>query len=136
MKRKLIVTGMALLAVTGVALALPLHERMHGESPLHQMFDADGDGEVTRAEIEQGRAAQFAKADTDGNGTLSAQELEQATEAMRKEMMQRRFTMLDADGDGEISAKEFESRKMGRYMAMHKKGCGAKPQQGGERSGG
>ena len=38
-------------------------------------MDANGDGQITKAELQAYSAAEFSKVDTDGNGSLSIEEL-------------------------------------------------------------
>lgn len=77
---------------------------------LLERFDADGDGQVTRAEVEAEQAARFARADTDGDGALSAEELAAAEEARRMDRQAARVARMidrfDTDGDGLLSPGE------------------------------
>ncbi|MFP4450871.1 MAG: hypothetical protein ACLFP0_08095, partial [Rhodosalinus sp.] len=90
---------------------------MRGEEHRAGIFDsvdADGDGRVTRAEIEAHRAARFAAADTDGNRRLTAGELSAAVADRRGqwhgERAARMIRRLDTDGDGALSAEEWADR--------------------------
>jgi hypothetical protein len=68
-------------------------------------FDANGDGAVTRAEAEAGRAAMFTRLDRDGDGYLS--ETERA--AMQQGQGRQRgggAMRADTDRDGRISRAE------------------------------
>ena len=123
------------------------------ERPSFQTLDADGDGQITLAEIEARGAAHFEGADTDGNGLLDLAELEAHTQkqaAKRAAMMIKRFdndgdgalsvaelpkpgkragkmfSHFDTDGSGGISQKEFAaaSEKMKGHRMGHKKGQG------------
>lgn len=82
----------------------------HGGRHLMSMFndfDADGDGKLTQAEIDDARRGQLSRFDTDGNGVLSLQEYEALwLDAMRERMVDR-FQNLDADGDATITTAEF-----------------------------
>lgn len=83
---------------------------MRGER-FFEMFDADGDGAVTRAEVENAAELRFAAADTDGDGLLTRDELlaaAAARAAARAETgVDRMLEAADADGDGALSATEF-----------------------------
>ncbi|WP_245216515.1 EF-hand domain-containing protein [Sagittula salina] len=93
-----------------------------GGAALEQMItdaDADGDGKVTKAEMEAAASKRFSDADTDGDGKLSAEELTAQAEAMRvarqetrrakrTEAMIRRF---DYDGDGALSQQEMQAMR-------------------------
>lgn len=72
--------------------------------------DADGDGQVTRAEIESYRAAQVARADTSGDGALSLEEFETVFRDVTRPGMVDAFQRLDADGDGQITEAEMQAR--------------------------
>ena len=68
--------------------------------------DADGDGEVTRAEIDAFRTAQVSGADTGGDGALSIEEFDTLYRQFTRTRMVRVFQRLDRDGDGVVSAAE------------------------------
>ena len=74
---------------------------------MFEAYDADKDGKLTQAEIDEGRAAQVTRFDADGDGALSLQEYEGLwLEAMRARMVDR-FQALDEDGDGVVTQSEF-----------------------------
>lgn len=84
-----------------------------GQTPMSMMFerfDTDGDGAVTRAEIDALRMQAFESADADGDGMLNAEELAAWQDARRAERaaarMRARLDRLDSDGDGLVSAEE------------------------------
>lgn len=106
MKTSKFATGVAVVAIlftAGAVLAKP------GERSMRMSFeqiDANADGQITRAEIDDLRAERFAKVDADGDGGLSLDELtREATEnaADRAEKMMKR---LDANADGTLSPEE------------------------------
>lgn len=84
-----------------------------GLAPL-ETYDADGDGTVTREEIETGRADRFAAADADGDGALSAGELIAMEEVIQEEVRLARaaavVTRMDDNGDGLLQNEELEAR--------------------------
>lgn len=73
-------------------------------------IDADGDGKVTRAELDAFRAARAAEVDANGDGLLSAEELRAAdlkrAEARATERVERLIAAHDTNGDGQLSAAE------------------------------
>jgi hypothetical protein len=77
-------------------------------------LDADGDGSVTKAEMDAFRAARGAEIDTDGDGFLTAEELAgmhiRAFTARANDMAVRMVEMRDSDGDGKLSAAEMIAR--------------------------
>lgn len=119
-----------------------------GMRPGFETLDADGDGQITRDEMQARHEARFARADADGDGRLTRDEMLAAAQkraerridrmlarhdsdgdgaldeaemaGMRKgRMMERMFDHMDADGDGAISRAEFDSARK-----MHHKGGG------------
>jgi Ca2+-binding EF-hand superfamily protein len=85
---------------------------------LFEKFDADGDGAITKTELEAAFAARdantaradvlFGKLDADGDGSISKDELKDAF-ALAASLAERLFAKLDADGNGKISEAEFEA---------------------------
>ncbi|HUF88122.1 MAG TPA: EF-hand domain-containing protein [Thermohalobaculum sp.] len=86
------------------------HRRLGRVMDLIEQYDRDGDGKVTQAEIDQGRADRLAEFDRDGDGMLSLQEYEALwLDAMRERMVDR-FQSHDDDGDGQVTVEEFSER--------------------------
>lgn len=134
----IICSALVLTAGTTLAGASERHERMSFET-----LDTDGDGQISRAEMDQRRLDRIEQADTNGDGALSLAELEaRASERAKKHaerMMERqdankdgilsgeeltagpradkRFSRVDADGSGTISQAEFDAAK-GRIARM------------------
>lgn len=73
-------------------------------------FDADKDGAVTQAEVDQFRQGQIARFDTDKDGTLSLQEYQGLWLERMRERMVDAFQAHDDDGDGKVTADEFNER--------------------------
>jgi Ca2+-binding EF-hand superfamily protein len=69
-------------------------------------IDADGNGELTQAELQAHAGARLAAADTDGDGFLSNAELLNARGGDRAEKMLKRF---DTNSDGVLDAGELEA---------------------------
>lgn len=109
MKRTFLLTGAAVLLV-GAAWSQP-----RGEGDFRGM-DADGDGQVSRQEFQDGVTARFASMDTDSSGAVSKTEFLAPVEA--------RFTQMDADGDGFIDDDE-KPEKRGRFGRRRKEAAGA-----------
>lgn len=112
-------TGLAcVLALTSIASAQrpggPGEGRRGDHAPPLEMLDTDGDGNITKAEVDAHRAEQFAKADSNGDGVVSAEEMTAFGEAMKADRKAKRqgdmFARMDANGDGVIGAEEFGPR--------------------------
>lgn len=99
------------LAVAGVTTA----EAKRGMGGMHDVdfetLDSNGDGKITKAELEARGAARFAKLDTDGDAAVSAAELEAHLQERAKDNAARMMEKLDADGDGKLTQAEMESRR-------------------------
>lgn len=115
----------ALLAIAGTATAAP-HE---GSAFIHD-YDADHDGQVTRAEFDASRVARFKATDANGDGWVSEEEYvgeyharleqqlaasdrseEKKTEERQRQMRQAhvRFDVLDKDKDGKMTQAEYDA---------------------------
>lgn len=100
------------------------HERgFHGAGPhrgswrhgarfyrLLDRFDANQDGKVTQAEIDQARQDRLKRFDSDGDGVLTLAEYEALWLDAMRERMVNRFQDHDADGDGKVTQAEFGRR--------------------------
>jgi len=72
-----------------------------------EQFDANQDGAVTQAEIDQVRQERLAAFDQDGDGNLTLEEYQALwLDAMRPRMVDR-FQELDEDGDAIVTVEEF-----------------------------
>jgi Ca2+-binding EF-hand superfamily protein len=91
----------------------------HGGAPgerLFEAFDANQDGTLTQAEVDQARQAQLAEFDADGDGSLDLEEYQALwLDAMRERMVDQ-FQAHDDDGDGVVTAEEFGER-FGRIVS-------------------
>lgn len=88
--------GTAVLAKGGDAAA------MFGE------IDADGNGEITQAEVKTHAEARFTAADTNGDGALDAAEMQAARTERGGKKSQRMLEKYDADKSGALDAAELE----------------------------
>ena len=75
--KKSVLTALAVsIAVGGLGLTTMASAKPRGDKmPSFEMFDTNGDGVITQAEIEASGAAKFAESDTNGDGFLDADEL-------------------------------------------------------------
>jgi len=112
-------TTLAVLALIGASFtSAAMADMGPGRGPgqgamLLEMFDtldADGDGNISPAELAAHREAMFAAADTNGDGVLDKDEIiAHQTAMMADRMAQRADRMLqrrDVSGDGMLSLEE------------------------------
>jgi len=97
MKTLTLLSGAAMLAVAGVALA------QSGPGP-----DRRGpEGDVTRQQVIERTDRMFARLDANHDGRVTPDEMRAMGEHRRDEMRQHMFDRLDANHDGNISRDEF-----------------------------
>lgn len=83
------------------------HGGFHRGERLFESLDANSDGKLTQAEVDQTRRERFTSFDTDNDGKLSVQEYQALwSDAMRSRMVDR-FQNLDDDGDAAVTSEEF-----------------------------
>ena len=90
------------LGLSGAALALASSYN-DGKPHALEQADADGNGEITRAEAQAQSVQNFAKLDVNADGQITAED-RAAARALR-------FTEADSDGNGELSAEEMAARQ-------------------------
>lgn len=135
MRTKYLLAGATAALVAAVAMAAPGGNRF-------AKLDSDGNGSVTRAEIDAKAAERFAKLDGDRDGFVTKAEmsaLHQARKAKRAERAEKRggdhakhaehrgeragkrgdhFARRDANGDGRISLAEFQAGGAKRFERL------------------
>jgi hypothetical protein len=110
MKQTLLSTAVLCIALTSFGAAARPPEPSQGPGGMAGFlarFDSDGDGLVTRQEIEAVRAAEFQEADSNADGSLSYDEFVAMQQQRRAERLANDFALLDQDGNGAISGSEF-----------------------------
>lgn len=115
MNKLMILSGVALLALAGSAVAQP-------PGPPNARGPGRG-ADVTRADVIQRTDAAFARLDANHDGRFTREEAQALGEQRRERMQQRReemrtrmFDRLDADHNGQISREEFDQARRGRGM--------------------
>ena len=111
MMRMMALSGLIVVGALGTAEA-----RSEDRRPAFQEIDTDGDGQLSRAELEAHAAARFARADSNGDGFLSGDEIGKGHGGKRAQKMLER---LDRDGDGKLDAAELEAAGAERRQERH-----------------
>lgn len=118
MTRSILPAGLVLglaLAMAAPALAKP---GGGGMADRLAAMDANGDGQITRAEAVAMRQTMFARIDADKNGYLTEAEMKAAREAAAAQRKAgkggdgegiRGMSRLDVNGDGQIAKSELEA---------------------------
>ena len=75
-----------------------------------ERYDANKDGKLTQAEIDQNRQQWLADADANKDGTLSLDEFKVLWLKARNEMMVREFQFFDRDGNGQVTIENTRAR--------------------------
>ena len=78
-----------------------------------ERYDANKDGKVTQAEIDENRKQWLAEFDADKNGTLTLDEFKLLWMKSRNEMMVRQFQFFDKDGSGQVTLEEYQGPMSG-----------------------
>ena len=101
----ILVVAMTATAMTSVsALA-------RGQGPDFATLDTNGDGELTREELQARGAVRFQEADTNGDGLLSEDEIAARGSERLKDRAARMIERMDANGDGQLSQDEIKERR-------------------------
>lgn len=131
MKNALLMTGLSVAILAGgLTQAVAEGKHRHGMHHSFEDLDADGDGQITKAEMEGHMQARFEGADTDGSGALSKDELiARMTERQAERIARYAGHMIerhDANGDGELTMAEMRARHDGdRFARMDENGDGS-----------
>jgi Ca2+-binding EF-hand superfamily protein len=103
--------ALGVAAFAGASLADGGWGRHHGWGDggmgLFERFDANQDGRLTQAEVDEVRRSQLTEFDQDSDGSLTLEEYQALwLDAMRERMVDR-FQAHDDDGDGMVTVEEF-----------------------------
>ena len=119
--------GAALFAGASVADGWGRHHgwgRHGGAVFLFEQFDANQDGRITQAEIDQVRQSRLAEFDQNGDGKLTLEEYQALWMAAMRERMVDRFQEHDDDGDGLVTIEEFAEPFDGVVVRFDRNGDG------------
>ena len=93
-----------------------------------EMFDAvdaDGDGKLSQAEIDQVRDDLHAAHDANGDGSLGLEEFAGLWQETTRPLTVRAFQMLDTDGDAVVTRAEYDRPFAGIVERLDYDGDGA-----------
>lgn len=110
-----VIVAVAGVAVSGAALAKGGGH--HGPKMSFEEIDADGNGEVTKAELDALKDARFAAADSNGDGVLSLEEMQVRAQDQAAKRAARMLERFDKNGDGGLSKDELpQPRRAGKMF--------------------
>ena len=120
-------TFLAAAAVTATAFALPVHAQgvtAQDAGAIISRADANGDGNVSKAEFLARRSEAFEDLDADGSGGLTQSEFEFAVSERVKRFSGRAFGKVDTDGNGAISQSEWDQNPPRAFDKLDRNGDG------------
>lgn len=123
MNNTALITALGLAIFAGGAIAANDAGQGKHHRPHHSFeeLDSDGDGKLTKGEMEAHMQARFSGADTDGDGALSREELlARVNERQAKRAEKYVDHMLerhDSNGDGALTMDEMKARHQGKMFA-------------------
>ncbi len=134
MKKAVYIAGtiVAAIALTATAtLAVGPGAGWKGDRMSFQELDIDGDGQITKPEMQAAGDARHSRADRDGNGTLSAAELEAQGHKRVTDRVAKMIEKFDKDGDGALSQAEMpkSSRQDRMFGFLDEDGSGGVSEQ-------
>lgn len=117
MKHAGFIAGIVLAAVAVTGTSALAKGPGRGMDVTFQELDADGNGEITKAEMDAHRKARFSKADTNGDGKLSVEEMQARAQEHAKERAGKMLERHDANKDGFLTEDELpKPRKAGKFF--------------------
>jgi hypothetical protein len=119
--------ALAILALAGLAACAsgsrsdtrrePIRAIMSADALMFVSFDADGDLNVTRAEMEAGMAQEFARADANGDLQIAPIEFQAWSNSVLGGGQMGPYRLdFDRNVDNAITREEFETEVRGRFL--------------------
>lgn len=99
-------TASAIVLITSAGFAMA----QGGQRPTFETLDADGNGQISQAELTSFGADRFDTMDSNGDGFLSKDEILAGRAARAENRVDRMISRLDTDSDGKLSQTELQAR--------------------------
>jgi len=115
MKNSTFFKALAFLILAGATAAPAIAGGRDWQAHFDKM-DANGDGQITKAEIADHRSEVFKAMDANNDGVLDKQEHLNFVVARMTPRIENRYQKMDSDNDGKVSAAEFEAKKQHRHF--------------------
>jgi hypothetical protein len=108
---------------------------MGGPMQMMERYDADKDGKLSQAEIDQNRTSWHGEFDGDKNSSLSLDEFKALWLKARNEEMVREFQFFDRDGNAQVTLDEYKEPMANVVASRDRNGDGVlsredRPQRG------
>ncbi len=97
---------------------------MGGPMQMMERYDADKDGKLSQAEIDQNRTTWHGEFDGDKNATLSLDEFKALWLKARNAEMVREFQYFDGDGNGQVTLDEYKQPMASMIVNRDRNGDG------------
>ena len=123
MKKMIVLGGVAVLAMSGAALAQTGNEGQRG-------WRMDPNARVSQAEFVDRRVARLTTMDANSDGVVAREEMQAQRQARMAERRSQMFERMDADSDGSITRAEYDAAHAQRMEQRAERG------EAGERRGG
>ncbi len=88
------------------------------------LYDTNGDGKITLAEINADQARMFTALDVDGNKSMAVDEIRRRGRSLLIFRTTTLFDLLDANGDGKLSVVEVQAPSKRWFKRYDKNGDG------------
>jgi len=95
----------------------------HAERML-RLYDTNGDGKISIAEINADQARMFTALDVNGDKSLSVEEVRRRGRSLQIFLTTTLFDLLDANGDGKLSVAEIQAPSQRWFKRYDKSGNG------------
>ena len=123
MKKMIVLGGVAVLAMSGAALAQTDSDGQRG-------WRMDPNARVSQAEFVDRRVARLTTMDANGDGVVAREEMQAQRQARMAERRSQMFERMDVDSDGSITRAEYDAAHAQRMEQRAERG------EAGERRGG